>query len=307
MENIAFKHSGRLGDIIYALPLVKVMVEKRKCKADFYILSDDFYEIKGAAFHPGQGVTVSQALFDYLSPLLSSLEYINKVVYCPKIEVPAGYIDLDSFKNQNFNLLASGNQIWYRKAHSIPVPFEEKWITWKAQAKLPEVPSFNVLVNKSTRFYNKSIDYRFLDEIDNVGFFGLEMEYEDFKKRNNLSRIQYIQTQTALDVAQLLARANLFIGNQSLGFAIAEGLKIPRAVEVFEPVPVVIPIGGVCIEYVKTTHILKFLTETFAMKFSGSYEDQEGGFVECVINEKPPNLTRRIKNYWRKLRKKHVK
>lgn len=307
MKNISFKHSGRLGDIIYALPLIKVMVEKKSCKADFYIISDDFYEIKGAAFHPGQGVTVSQGLFDYIFPLLERLEYINKVVYCRKDDVSVDYVDLDSFKNQNFNLLASGNQIWYRKAYSIPVPFEEKWITWKVQANLTEVASFNVLVNKSTRFYNKSINYQFLDEIDNVGFFGLEMEYEDFKKRNNLTKLQYVATKTALDVAQLLSRCNLFIGNQSLGFAIAEGLKIPRAVEVFEPAPVVIPIGGVCIEYLKTEQLIKFLTENFAMKFTGCYEDKDGGFVECVINERPPKLSRRIKNLWRKLRNKSLK
>lgn len=279
------------------------MVEKKNCKADFYILSDDFYEVKGAAFHPGQGITVNQGLFDYIFPLLNSLEYVDKVVYCPKKDVPANYVELDSFKTQKFNLLASGNQVWYRKAFSIPVPFEEKWMIWKAQAKLPEVSSFNVLVNKSTRFYNKSINYQFLDEIENVGFFGLEMEYEDFKKRNNLSKIQFVPTKTALDVAQLLSKTNVFIGNQSLGFAIAEGMKIPRAVEVFEPVPVVIPIGGVCIEYIKTEQLLKFLTENFAMKFSGNYEDRVGGFVECVITEKPPKLSRRIKNYWRKLRK----
>ena len=54
-ENLSFKHSGRLGDIIYALPLIKAMVERMNTKADLYILNDDYYEVNGAAFHPGQG------------------------------------------------------------------------------------------------------------------------------------------------------------------------------------------------------------------------------------------------------------
>ena len=144
MENLTFKHSGRLGDIIYALPLIKAMVEKNKTKADLYILNDDYYEVKGAAYHPGRGVTVSKELFDYISPLLNAIDYIDKVTYCSNSEVPKEAVDLDSFKKQKFNLLASGNQVWYRKAHSIPVAIEEKWILWKDDLKLPVLPAYSV-------------------------------------------------------------------------------------------------------------------------------------------------------------------
>ena len=203
-ENLSFKHSGRLGDIIYALPLIKAMVERISTKADLYILNDDYYEVNGAAFHPGQGVTVSLSLFNYISPLVNAIAYIDKVTYCSNSEVPKEAVDLDSFKKQKFNLLASGNQVWYRKAHSVPVAIEEKWIIWKDEIVLPEMPVYNVLVSKSTRYYNKSLNYKFLDELENVGFIGLEMEYEDFKKRNQLSKLQFVPTEDALEVAVLL-------------------------------------------------------------------------------------------------------
>ena len=48
----------------------------------------------------------------------------------------------------------------------------------------------------------------------------------------------------ALEFGILMRRADIFIGNHSSNFAIADGLKVPRALEAFEPVLVASPVGG---------------------------------------------------------------
>jgi hypothetical protein len=40
-----------------------------------------------------------------------------------------------------------------------------------------------------------------------------------------------------------MASCKLFLGNASMMFQIAEGLKIPRILETFQPMPNVIPFG----------------------------------------------------------------
>lgn len=69
-----------------------------------------------------------------------------------------------------------------------------------------------------------------------------------------------------MEFAKLLLQAQLFIGNQSFGFAVAEGLKISRALEDYEPQPNVIPIGGTCIEFVNTQILGHFLESFFKTK-----------------------------------------
>jgi hypothetical protein len=302
---INFKHSGRLGDIVYALPLIKAWVEKAQCKGNLYIRNDDFYEIKDSVFHPGNGVTVNQALFDYIYPLLKNIDFLNKIIYCKTTAIPQDAVDLDLFKKSGLNLHASGNQIWYRKAHSVPVAFEKKWLDFKTELRSPlGTKHHNVVINKSTRYYNKSINYSFLDEIPSVGFVGLELEYEHFIKKHQLKKLDYIPTRSALEVAMHISNADLFLGNQSLGFAIAEGLKVTRAVEVYEPIPVVIPIGGTCIEYTRTDQLLHFLSKYCDYTVLGNYPELTGGFVDSILDEKPLKLSKRVKKWWKEARGK---
>ena len=66
--------------------------------------------------------------------------------------------------------------------------------------------------------------------------------------------------ENAFELASLMLRAKIFIGNQSSNFAIAEGLNVTRALEAFEPVPVATPVGGVCFEYINTKFLVDFLS-----------------------------------------------
>jgi hypothetical protein len=188
--------------------------------------------------------------------------------------------------------MASSNQVWYRKVFGIPVHLEQPWISLDGNTNT--IKSYDILVNKSTRFFNERINYEFLNCFEHVGFVGLAVEFDDFKKRNNLLHIEHVLTSTALDFALLITKSKIFLGNQSVGFAIAEGLKVPRALEVYEPVPVVIPIGGHCIEYVYTYQIQAFVEDYFKQSCIKKFPDHMGGFVESVLNPTRIKLKHRI-------------
>jgi hypothetical protein len=95
-----------------------------------------------------------------------------------------------------------------------------------------------------------------------------------------------------------MQRAEIFIGNQSSNFAIAEGLKVPRALEAFEPVPVATPVGGVCFEYINTKFLVSFLSNVLNMQLDVLEDIAGGDYHESI---KPQDgyvlpLKQRVKN-----------
>ena len=59
----------------------------------------------------------------------------------------------------------------------------------------------------------------------------------------NIPHIQHIGSTDALELARAIAGAKFFIGNQSFFFAVAEALKVKRALEVCYQTPNVIVEG----------------------------------------------------------------
>jgi hypothetical protein len=109
-----------------------------------------------------------------------------------------------------------------------------------------------------------------------------------------------VQVADALQLARHLVRARVVVGNQSLCFAIAEGLKVTRALEVFEPVPTAIPVGGRCTEYIRTEGLTAFLAEVLGRDVP-ALPDHSGDYVDSIKAQdgwRPP-LRKRLKQWWR--------
>ena len=296
---LAFRHSGRLGDIVCALPLVKRIAEQRGERADFWIPNDVPSRLEGNVYHPGGELMVSQGLFDFIAPLIAAQPYIGQLRFVPGSELPADAIDLDRFRDGALNLKAGMIQGWYRKAFGVAFALEDAWL---------EVPSepvdadecFDVLVNHTTRFCNTRIDYGVLQAAGRIGFVGLSYEYDEFIRGSGLTGVTHVQVADALQLARHLVRARVVVGNQSLCFAIAEGLKVTRALEVFEPVPTAIPVGGRCTEYIGTDGLAAFLTEVLGRSIP-TRADKPGGYVDSIKAQdgyRAP-LRKRLKLWWR--------
>lgn len=304
-KQLIFKHSGRLGDIVYSLPLVRHMAETAGEAAELYIPSDIPSRLGGDVYHPGGDLMVGPALFRFIEPLLAVQTYLKKVHFVKSSELPAEFIDLDAFKTSGLNLKAGLIQGWYRKAFGVAFPLEAPWLFLpdaRAQTEARQ-PSFDVLIGRTTRFCNTSINYGFLDSIEKVGFIGLKYEYDDFVERYGLKSIRHVPVSDALELATRMQDCRVYVGNQSVNFAIADGMKICRALEAFEPVPVASPVGGVCFEYTQTRALGAFLSNILGKNIVTG-EDFEGEYCDSIKPQegyKPP-LKDRIKKFLRQRR-----
>lgn len=295
-KRLIFKHSGRLGDIVYSLPLVKKMAEMAGESVEYYIPSDVPSRLGQDVFHPGGELLVGPGLFAFIAPLLEVQPYLKKVHFVKSAELPADYLDLDAFKHSGLNLKGGLIQGWYRKAFGVAFPIEAPWLTLPGSGTQAQAPTFNVLVGRTTRFCNTSINYAFLDSIEKVGFIGLKYEYEDFIERHGLRSVQHVPVTDALDMARRMQDCRVYVGNQSVNFAIADGMKIPRALEAFEPAPVASPVGGLCYEYTQTRTLGVFLSGALGREIAVG-EDLDGDYLDSIKPQEGyrPPLKERLK------------
>lgn len=240
MQTITFKHSGNTGDVIYSLPSIKMICEKQGKKAVLYIRLNHpsgFTESQ----HPLGGVMMNKSMFDMLKPLLMSQNYFKDVLWYENESIPTIDYDLDRFRVDYLNLSSGNIAQWI--GNSYP---ELRPNLYEPSLKVPFGSGVSVkpgiIVNRSSRYQNLFFDYSQLSKYEDVWFVGVESEFKALKIHNpNLS---HLIVKDFLELLHFIAGCKLFIGNQSMAFAIAEQLKVPRILEQYAHAPNVIPQGG---------------------------------------------------------------
>lgn len=240
--DVSVKHSGHIGDILYSLNMVKSIADKHG-PVDFYI---GFEVANQTPNHPSGKYTMTDKAFAYMLPLLESLPFIGGVYKHNGQEIE---YDLDKFRLQGFNLASSDLRKWYPYVYpDFEVNINDKLIeSVKAYDYLKEA----VVVNLTKRYRNSSINYRLLEKLNRpIYFVGLDEEHVLFQ----LYELDHkrIVVKDALHMSNILNSCYLFIGNQSSTFALAEQMKIRRALEVHNGCPNVISIGGETFDYMTT-------------------------------------------------------
>lgn len=233
---ITFKHSGNLGDIIYALPSIKSLCIKRGALAGLHLklgVPSGFTD----KTHPVGAVQLDQKMFEMGGRLLAAQPYIKYVTVYNEGQEQAIDYDLDLFRKEYKNLSAGCIQSWYSNAYPELRPnlFEQSLF-------IRQSPNDMIIVNRTSRYNNVLIDYSTLRKYDNVFFVGVESEFKTISLHNR--NIQHLKVRDFLELATYIASCRLFIGNQSMAFAIAEQLKVRRILEQYIPAPNVIPHGG---------------------------------------------------------------
>lgn len=190
-----FSHRGSNGDIIYALP---------------------------AIIASGGGILniVKKQHYDMLHNLL---------MLQPNLEVRHGYegLSLDSYRkiNDNKKHLAQ----CHLEAINVSYDLTRPWLF-----NIEPVTESEIVVNRTRHYHDKKeIDWRMFEEYaDKTLFIGLEDEFAVFKKRFAPNVKLYKKCKDALEMAQIIKGSKLFVGNQSLAFALAEAMKHPRILEI---------------------------------------------------------------------------
>lgn len=227
----SFKHSGNAGDIIYSLPCVKAMAGEHPASLRLRLDVPLRHQHKN---HPLGGVMLNQGMFDRLAPLLRAQEYLREVIVHDGSEVD---FDLDGFRDSPMPLERLNISRWYFYFHGVVTDLSRPWLS------VPPDPRFKdtVILARSQRYRNLSLDYSILANRKPLVFVGLENEYRDM--RAAIPDLEWFRTDDFLQLASAVAGCRLFVGNQSFPFSLAEALKVPRILETDPMGPNVIPAG----------------------------------------------------------------
>lgn len=278
-SNFKIKHSGHLGDIVYALPAIIGLINRfgyRTC--EIFIPNDKPSGLQPAMNHPGGNIMINESMFNFIAPLLNNQPYISNAHFVSESVTPNECINFDTFRHCGLNLAAGNLANHYLKAFALFSDISQSWIHTNMHQIETE---YSIIIGRSLRYLNDRINYEVLQEIDgSKGFIGTESEYKNFAKKFPKLNIKYIPLIDALDAANIMKSSKLYIGNQSFFFAIAEALKIPRILESFEPVPNVVPTGGICGQFLSTQGLQLLLKDIFKKQYP-LYPDCEGSFRIC--------------------------
>jgi hypothetical protein len=195
-------HAGDMGDCIAALPIIRT----------FGLANLVITEKQGASRE-----TMKGNRFKALSPLIAEQPYIESVKWVNKPK----NIDYDfSFFQRSGHKYGECLTDWQAKAVGVSDYSFEPWLHVSENTRA----AGRVVVSRSNRYHNGLFPWDRVRRIygEKMLFVGLEHEHELFEKDNG--QVEYAPTADLLELAELIAGADMFIGNQSCPMWIAFGL-----------------------------------------------------------------------------------
>jgi hypothetical protein len=169
-------------------------------------------------------------VFETLVRLLERQPYISKVVNSWNVQHTH---DLDGFRPIAMKAGREGKQLHLAKSYfmlfGIDYDLAKSWLF-----NIDPKRESSIVVSRSTHYHDRrEIDWGILEQYKkDLVFIGTDEEYRKFVK-NAKFYPTILKCQDALEIAQVIKGSKLFIGNQSLCFALAEAMKHPRVLEVY--------------------------------------------------------------------------
>ena len=228
MHKNSFKHSGTLGDLIYALPIVQHLGG-----GDFYLhmnqidyLSQHYYGVTAPMFHTGR---MNVKDFEFMKDFMRAQSYITKFEPMDPRTAEITH-NLDRFRD--LFVRHPGNYVdCYADVFNIKDDNVKRTLRNSAWLDVPSIleePGRDVVINRTLRWVPQQPspiwqDWKEQGVESRSMFVGLPDEYTAFCQATGWN-IPYRPTGTLLEVAQLIAGSKVFIGNQSAALAVALGL-----------------------------------------------------------------------------------
>ena len=215
-----FKHSGNAGDIIYALPCI--IAHSKECAATLYLALD--VPLKNVINHPVGNVMLNRKMFDMLKPLLEAQSYIKEVLVYNNEQID---YDLDKFREAGIHLGQGDICTWYNHVYPFVFDLSKTWI----DSLMAYSDYFDkIVLCRTNRYHAKHINYMPLKKYyDKIIFIGVESEHIEFCRE--YFDVEYFPVKDFWEMASIINSCKLFISNQTMAFAIAEALKVPRVLE----------------------------------------------------------------------------
>lgn len=262
---ITFKHSGNTGDIIYSLDFMNRASSDGRAILYIHLNQPSGFT---ESQHPLGEVMMNQTMYDLLRPLLIDQPWIDDVRIYNGETVD---YDLDLFRTECKNLSAGNIMKWYDLAFPEVVTNNDFTNMMYPPLSCEPIENDYIIVNRTSRYNNILIDYTQLKAYDNVVFVGTESEYKKLTVHND--NLTHMIVKDFHELARYIAGCRLYIGNQSMAFAIAEMLKVGRVLEQYMLAPNVIPDGGRYYVFHTNDQFSKILS--LALPESAKYKDRD--------------------------------
>lgn len=245
MESLTFHTSLLLGDLIYALAGIRQVCKSYDRKAIIYLGLNQKWPMADAIMRRG-GITLLQQDFDMIRPLLMTQDYIEDVRVYNNEPVAVNLDEIMGPRSKDINIPYGSLPRWYFQIWpDMACDLSKKWIDLDSRYRL--IAKNMIVVSRSARSHNPNINYTFLEKYKHrLLFIGHEDEHRSFC---NFFPIKHYKVQDFKELAYVINSCKFFIGNQSFPYAIAEALKVPRILELWAPLPHVIPTGEDAYDY----------------------------------------------------------
>ena len=242
-KEISFLHSGRLGDLIYSLATIKELAKSHKCKIYIQINKPvlDYYDHL-------RKVLITKRSGDMIMPLLKKQEFLEDVsIYNgEKIDV-----NFDLFRDIPINKSFYSSR-WFSHLVGINLNMESTFLSAKPHKSIKN----KIIIGRSPRYRNSFLNYKFLKNEKNIMCIGLKDEYDDLKK--DILNLEFYDCNDFLEMAEIIKSCKFYIGNMSLQYIMAEGLKVPRLLEASPDFPVSFPLGPDAFDAYHQNHFENF-------------------------------------------------
>lgn len=221
-----FFHSGDLGDIIYQ---VEVM---RRMGGGKLALGPDM-GIALSRGHTREPMTVAR--MELIRPLLEAQPWVHGVSYHKGPPDPA-WVNLNEWRmTLPKSCGASTASLQRHPLRHCGLLVQDETRAW-LEVEAFAMP-YDIVVARSPRYHNDSFPWAELVKRygSQMRFVGLYAEYKAFCEP--FGSVAHVPTANLLELAQVIASASCFIGNQSCPYAIAEALKRPCVQETWPTEP----------------------------------------------------------------------
>lgn len=229
-KTISILNSSKLGDILYSLPGIRQVCRKYDVKAILY-LRTGVMAINSPDGVPRQEVMLTKEGFYSLRLLLYSQPYVQQVKLYTGEKID---INLDVLRQKKVGLPHGNILRYYFYCYpDMQCSLSDVWLEYVDVPDTAAMVKDCIVVSRSFNYRNPWIGYEFLNHnhLDfPIHFIGHEKEAEDFIAA--VPRAQWLKCDDFNDIAVAVANCKLFIANQNAVFAVAEGLKVKRILEV---------------------------------------------------------------------------
>lgn len=239
----SYRHSGTLGDLIYSLSIVKKLAND---DVDFKIALHNIencvsqYGYRPDEVDPAHKGRFTKVDAELLRPLLERQSYIKQVSTWSRGDA-APDVDLDLFRGTLFRGFEGNYVQAYHIAFGLPFTMADYDTPWLDADPIRVKP---IVVSRTPRYRGTEPDasathaQMAIDgQLEHNGIFvGTEAEHKDYVKTTGIN-IEHFKVSHFLDLANVIAGADLVIANQNFVYSLAIGLGKQTVLETIKIKP----------------------------------------------------------------------